>query len=162
MKRSRNNNLRRWQGAGHRVEMPSSCVCLVPALAHLLAHGGLKRFEVSAFRKLGPGSPVGDIFTRARTQRLLQEDDPGERDSVIDGRGKNLVALATTLQSWLPTLRRGASTPQDVDEVTLECNRWSSFLVNAAHRFSNRELQNHRIEKARKIMWANIQKHKYI
>ena len=100
-----------WQHGGCAVEMPKTCVCMLPAVAHVLSNGILKRFEVSAFRRLSQSAPsaVTDLFSQTRAFHgigAVADDKP------IALHAHEFVALATTLQSWLPSLQRGASSQE--------------------------------------------------
>ena len=140
--------LRRWQQELFGVQLSAMVLCMPPALAHLLAHGALPRFELSAVRKLGQGVPLANLFAQAR-QRCLDASDEEEEQEQDPVNANKLVALATTLQGFLEWFVPGVQSQEDCEEATEECNRWSQWLVSCARSLTRKEMLKHRVQKAK-------------
>jgi hypothetical protein len=125
-----------WRREGIAVEAPSFVMTFPPAIAHALSHGALKRFEMSAFRKLGHGVELAQAFLACRAKCSQQLDrllDPSDASALEP---KMFASLAVTLQGWLEFLGRGAPDHHVRQELYQECNMWSVWSAAVARKLS--------------------------
>ena len=131
------------------LDAPSFVATLPPAIAHLLAHGVLGRFEMSVFRSLGAGVDVRAEFARLRQEVLDRVvSRAAEEGGVAVLAPSSLASLAATLQAWVPFLRHGAG-PHEQQEVVEERSMWSRWLVEAARKLTKREVLDHRVQRSK-------------
>ena len=120
--------LHSWRGLGHDIDVPKLLVQMPGAIAHLLAHGTLRFFELSLSRRVGLGIPYSEQLLRLCSEFRQHGAEPEAEVQTVLEPNKH-AACGVFLHSLLPLIDAAGLSVDERSDMMQECGMRSHWLV---------------------------------